>query len=50
VNDCFWQIAAIRGLDYRAVIPDGPGPMACVRRSNRMDFAIDVGQLLDALR
>lgn len=49
VNDCFWQIAAIRGLDYRAVIPDGPGPMACVRRSNRMDFTINVGQLLDAL-
>lgn len=50
VNDCFWQIAAIRGLDYRAVISDGPGPMACVRRSNRMDIAINMGQLLDAMR
>ncbi len=50
VNECFWQIAAIRGLDYRAVLSEGPDPLDWDPRANRVNFAVDVGRLLAALR
>lgn len=50
VNDCFWQIAALRGLDYQAVVAGGTEPLACDPKANRLDFVLDVPRLLAVLR
>ncbi len=50
VNDCFWQIAALRGLEYRAVVAVGTEPLACDPKANRLDFALDVPRLLAVVR
>ncbi len=50
VNDCFWQLAALRGLEYRAVVAVGTGPLACDPKANRLDFALEVPRLLAVVR
>jgi capsular polysaccharide biosynthesis protein len=50
VNDCFWQIAALRGLEYRALLAVGTEPLACDPKANRLDFALDVPRLLAVVR
>lgn len=50
VNACFWQLAAVRGLDYEAVIPTEAGATTVDPKRNQLDFAIDVPALLAALR
>ncbi len=50
VNDCFWQIAALRRLEYRAVVAVGTEPLACDPKANRLDFALDVPRLLAVVR
>lgn len=49
VNGCFWQVAALRNLDYRPVVPLSPEPIAETLRCNRDDITVDVPQVLRAL-
>ena len=49
VNPCFWQVAALRNLDYRPLVPSSPEPLAQTLRCNRENIAADVLQVLRAL-
>jgi capsular polysaccharide biosynthesis protein len=49
LNGCFWQIAALRGLDYVPVVSAGRDPLGCDPRNNRLDFTVDLERLRAAL-
>lgn len=48
VNGCYWRLAALRGLDYRAVVAPGPEPLAIELAANRRDVTADMSQLAAA--
>lgn len=49
-NPGYWRLAALRGLDYRAVISSGEEPLGEDRRANREDIQADLAQVRAALR
>ncbi|MGC4075227.1 MAG: glycosyltransferase family 61 protein [Nibricoccus sp.] len=49
VNPCFWRLSALKGLDYRVVVPAGDEPLAQNLNANRNDINVDVAQVLRAL-
>ena len=50
VNPCFWQLAALKGLDYRPVVLLSPEPLAQTLKANRSDIVADIAQVVAALR
>lgn len=50
VNGCYWQLAALKGLDYRPIAGLGDGALAQVLSANRQDIEADVGAVVDAIR
>lgn len=48
-NPCFWRLAALKGLDYRAVVAADEGPLSQNLNANRRDIEADVAQVLSAL-
>ena len=49
VNDCFRQIAELRGLDYRAVVAPGEVAASPEPRANRLEITADLAGLRAAL-
>ena len=49
-NPVFWRLAALRGLDYRAVVAEGDGPIREEASKGGADFAVDVARLLETLK
>lgn len=49
VNGCYWQLAALKALDYLPVVLPGPGPLAQMLSANRSDIEADIAQILRAL-
>lgn len=49
VNPCYWQLAALKGLDYRPIIADGDAPLAQELSANRNDIEANLDQLTRAL-
>ena len=50
VNGCYWQLAALKGLDYRPIASQGDAPLAQDLRANRNDIEVNVDQLLQVLQ
>jgi len=50
VNPCYWQLAALKGLDYRPVVPAGDKPLAQDLEANRLDIEADLVQVRQALQ
>ncbi len=44
-NPVFWRLAALRGLDYRAVVSEGDGPIREEASEGGADFAVDVAKV-----
>jgi hypothetical protein len=49
VNGCFWQLAALKELDYRPLVPSSSEPLAQTLSGNRVDIGADIAQILQAL-
>ena len=49
VNGCYWQLAALKALDYRPVVSPGSVPLTQTLSENRADIEADVTQVLRAL-
>lgn len=49
VNGCYWQIAAVNGLDYRPVVAAGESPLALQSFASRFDIEADISQVLAML-
>lgn len=49
LNGCFWQIAALRGLDYQPLVPPGDEPLGQNTKNNRLDITVDLAQLRGVL-
>jgi capsular polysaccharide biosynthesis protein len=49
-NPGYWRLAALQGLDYRVVMPDGEGPRGEDRSANRDDITADLGRVSAALQ
>ena len=49
VNGCYWQLAALKALDYCPVVPLSSDPLAQLLHANRLDINCDVAQVLKAL-
>jgi capsular polysaccharide biosynthesis protein len=49
INGCYWRLSALRGLDYRPVVPPGAEPLGCELQSNRLDLHADLDQVDGAL-
>lgn len=50
VSPLYWQLAALKGLDYRPLVPSGDEPLAQKLEANRLDIPADLNQLRLALR
>ena len=50
VNPCYWQLAALKELDYRPLVPLGDEPLAQKLEANRLDIEADLEQARQALR
>jgi len=50
VNGCFWQLAALRGLDYQPLVAAGDEALGAEPGQNRRDIAVDLAGLVAALR
>jgi len=50
VNGCYWQLAALKGLDYRPIVARGDEPLAQVLSANRLDIEADVAAVVGAIR
>lgn len=50
VNGCFWQLAALRGLDYRPLVAAGDEALGAEPGHNRCDIVVDLAGLVVALR
>lgn len=50
VNGCYWQLAALKGLDYRPLVKAGDAPLAQVLSANRLDIEADVADVMKAIR
>jgi capsular polysaccharide biosynthesis protein len=49
-NPGYWRLAALQGLDYRVVMPDGESSLGEDRSANRNDIIADLGRVSAALR
>lgn len=49
VNGCYWQLAALKELDYRPVVSTGAAPLAETLSENRTDIVANVAPVLRAL-
>ena len=49
VNGCYWRLAAVAQLDYRAVVPAGEAALADSPAGNRLDLVADVERVLAEL-
>lgn len=49
VNGCFWQLAALKELDYRPLVSPGEEPLAQQLSANRLDIDADVAAVLQTL-
>ncbi len=49
-NPGYWRLAALKGLNYRVVMPDGESPLGENRSANRDDITADLGRVSAALR
>ena len=49
MNGNFWRLAALNDLDYRAVVPAGPEPLAQIAAQGRKDIVADVRAVLRAV-
>ena len=50
VNVCYWQLAVLRQLDYRPLVPDSAEPLAQTLNANRADVTADLAQVRRALQ
>ena len=50
VSPLYWQLAALKELDYRPLVPSGDEPLAQTLEANRLDIAADLDQVRLALR
>jgi capsular polysaccharide biosynthesis protein len=48
VNGCYWQIAALREIDYRPLVSAGDEPLAQRPSANRLDIQADVAAVVRA--
>ena len=49
VNGCYWQLAALKGLDYCPLVPAGDEPLGQKLESNRFDITAGLAQVMQAL-
>ena len=49
VNGCYWQLAAVKALDYRPLVSTGPAPLTQTLSENRTDIEADVTQVMRSL-
>lgn len=49
LNGGYWRLAAVRRLDYRAVVPPGEEALGDSAAGNRLDLTADVDQMLTHL-
>lgn len=49
-NPVFWRLAAVCGLDYRAVVAEGDGPIREEASKGGADIVVDVARVLAALK
>jgi hypothetical protein len=49
VDGYFWRLAALNQLDYRPVVAASSEPLGSALAANRLDFAADIPQVLQAL-
>lgn len=49
LNGCFWQIAALRSLDYLPLVSSGDEPLGQDPKNNRLDITVNLAQLRAAL-
>lgn len=50
VSPLYWQIAALKKLDYHPIVPDGEEPLAQTPEANRLDIKADVTQVRQTLK
>lgn len=50
VSPLYWQLAALKGLDYRPLVSLGEEPLAQKLEANRLDIEADLAQVRRALR
>jgi len=50
VNGCYWQLAALKELEYSAMVPAGDEPLAQRLSANRRDIQADVAAVVEAIR
>ena len=49
VNPCFWQLAGVKGLDYRPVVSISDETITCDLRANRANICANITAIMDAL-
>lgn len=49
VNGLFWQLAAMKGLDYRPLVRAGEGPLSQTLSANKEDMVVDVERVIGEL-
>jgi capsular polysaccharide biosynthesis protein len=49
VNGCYWRLASVQGLDYRAVVANGSQPLEHRLEGNALDMSIDMNSLVKAI-
>jgi len=49
VNGCYWQLAALKGLEYRPLVTAGEEPLAQDLSANRNDIGAELDQVVRAL-
>jgi hypothetical protein len=50
VNGCYWQLAALKGLDYRPLVSLSGEPLAQTLIANRSNIEVDLPQVQQALQ
>lgn len=50
VNPCYWQLAAVKDLDYLPVVTSSRAPLAQTLTGNRLDIAADLKEVLQAVQ
>ena len=49
VNGCYWQLAALKRLDYRPLVSPGDDPLGQLLNANRRDIEADLVSVMRAL-
>ena len=49
VNPCYWRLAALKGLDYRPLVPAGDVALTQTLSANRNDLTADLARIARAL-